>query len=89
MLPGRKTQSLQAVNRRGIKWWFRVLQHTRGKDLTAHKQLKDMGAKTTKPTNKGTIAKLEEAMILNPNFKADKAVATVNPALKLNSDDQR
>ncbi len=48
-----------------------------------------MGAKTTKPTNKGTIAKLEEAMILNPNFKADKAVATVNPALKLNSDDQR
>ena len=41
---------------------------TRGKHRAAINQLKSMGYITTKTSNKGTIAKLEDTTIFDPNF---------------------
>jgi hypothetical protein len=50
---------------------------TRGKHRAALNQLKSMGYITTKTTNKGTIAKLEDTTIFDPNFILSENSTTI------------
>ena len=62
---------------------------TRHKHRTALAQLQAMGYVATKATNKGTIAKLIDITIFDPNFEEDVAVASNNTASRINSNGQQ
>ncbi len=62
---------------------------TRKTYRTALRQLQDMGYVATKATNKGTIAKLIDLTIFDPNFESDVCVVTNNRACRINSNGQQ
>lgn len=62
---------------------------TRAKYRTALKELERMKYITTKPTNKGTIAKLLDTTVFDPNLMSNEVATTNNAANKINSNNQQ